>query len=219
LDNLNRTIELERQKYDLAILKDRTAKAFGQGQVNIRYTSSTGESFYITNDQQLQKAIKDAEKSGAKNIEVKAFRDTTGGAASAPAAARPATTAAPASNAPAQARPAAAPAAAPAKSAGAPGALNTYKLPADRNSSNDRVTVEHQQGPDHFIFFTKPSKYDTDVEVVLNGTALQFLTTHTFTEGNAQKVCKGTQGVSLPFAPSPDQVQVVGQQIKISFPH
>jgi len=215
LDNITRTVEFERQKYDLASVKDKTGKAFGQGQVNIRYTSATGESYYITSDQQLHKAIKDAEKSGAKFIELKVFRDSVGGSAPAQAASRPAQ----APSQPSHAAPqSSAPAARSAPAAQAAGVLTSYKLYADHGSSNDRVIVDPQQTSDSFIFSVKPSKYDTDVDVQLNGQALTFLTTHTVQEGNSVKTIKGTQGISLPFAPSADQVQVIGQQIKIFFP-
>jgi len=215
LDNTVRTVEFERQKYDLSVIKDRTAKAFGVGSLNVRYTSATGESYYLTNDQQLQKAIKDAEKSAAKFLELKVFREGGGAPAAAASTARPATSAAapPASSA-AAARPAGG-AAAPAASSNA---LAHFKLSADPRSTAERADLEHKSESDHFSFGLKPSKYDTDVEVQLNGQALSFVLSYSYREGDLIKNRQATLGVSLPYAPTASQVKVEGQAIKIYHP-
>jgi len=220
-DNIVRTIELERQKYDLAILRDKAAKAFNQPQVTIRYTASTGESYFLSSDAQLHKALKDAEK--AKFVEVKVYKDTSAGGASAgvsaaPAPARAAAAPAPASSAPAAAAAAPRPAATPAPAAGnTPGVLLSFRLNAQPGGP-DRVAVDAQQSSDHFMFELKPSKHDTDVEVKIDGTSLLYLTTHTVQEGGTVKTIKGTQGISLPFSPAPDTITIIGQKIKITFP-
>jgi len=205
------------QKYDYAIVRERTSKAFTLPSVNIRFQSPTGEAFYITNDEQLHKALKAAEKGGAKFIEVKVFKDAGGAPAAASSAPRQTTAPASTAAAPAASRPAAAPASSHPVAAGA-GTLASYKLTGDAKSASDRVIVEPQQASDHFLFNVKPSKYDTDVVVELKGTALNFLTTHTVPEGASYKTIKGTQGISLPFAPNASQLQVSGHQIKIFFP-
>jgi len=225
LDNITRVVEIERQKYDLVTLREKASKAFNIPGVNLRYTAPSGESYFITNDQQLQKAIKEAEKSGARFVQVQAYRDSgapSGYSAAAPSAAsQPRAVAASAptqASAPlAAARPATTSAVSPRAPAPA-GILTSYKLLADTSSSADRVAVDAQQSADHFLFSLKPSKFDTDVDVKLDGTSLLFLTTHSVTEGNTIKTIKGTQGISLPFAPTSDSIQVMGQQIKVSFP-
>jgi len=201
------------------LVRDRTAKAFGVPSLNVRYTASTGESYYITNDQQLQKAIKDAEKSGAKYLELKVFREAGGGApTAAAAAARPATSTAPAA------------AAAPARAAGAPptatapaatpssNALAHFKLAADPKSAAERADLEHKSESDHFQFSLKPSKYDTDVEVQLNGQNLSFVLSYSYREGDVIKNRQATLGVSLPYAPAANQIKVQGQTIRIYHP-
>jgi len=217
LDNTVRTVEFERQKYDLSVIKDRTAKAFGVGSLNVRYTSATGESYYLTNDQQLQKAIKDAEKSGAKYLELKVFREGGGAApvAAASTAARPATSAA---APPASSAAAARPAGAPATPAASSNALAHFKVAADPRSTAERADLEHKSESDHFSFGLKPSKYDTDVEVQLNGQALSFVLSYSYREGDLIKNRQATLGVSLPYAPTPSQVKVQGQTIKIYHP-
>jgi len=219
LDNTVRTVEFERQKYDLSVIKDRTAKAFGVGSLNVRYTSATGESYYLTNDQQLQKAIKDAEKSGAKYLELKVFREGGGAApvASASTAARPATSASSAA-APASLAAAARPAGAPATPAASSNALAHFKVAADPRSTAERADLEHKSESDHFSFGLKPSKYDTDVEVQLNGQALSFVLSYSYREGDLIKNRQATLGVSLPYAPTSSQVKVQGQTIKIYHP-
>jgi len=213
-DNVNRTVEIERQKYDFNSVRERTAKAFNFPNVNIRYTSSTSESFYITNDAQLQKAIKDAEKSGAKNLEVKVFRD--GGASSAQSTSaeskspRNAPSSTPASNV--SAKPGA-----PTPAPASPGSLVVFKLAGVPSSSSDRVIVDPQTFDDHFLFSVKPGKYDTEIEVTLVGNTLAFLTTHSIQDGGTTKIMKGTQGITLPVNPTPQQVKVIGQQIKVFY--
>jgi len=215
LDNVTRTVEFERQKYDLLAIRERTAKAFSVPNVNIRYTSSTNESYYITNDAQLQKAIKDGEKSGVKNLEVKVFKDGSGApSTSAPASSSvrsipqsaPSTTAAKTITV-----------ATPVVTSSSSGALVFFRLPGNPSLSNDRVIVDPQTFQDHFLFSVKPGKYDTDVEVTLTGNTLSFLTTHSIPEGGGTKVMKGTQGITLPTSPTPQQVQVIGQQIKVFY--
>jgi len=217
LDNTVRTVEFERQKYDVALVRDRTAKAFGAPSLNVRYTSSTGESYYITNDQQLQKAIKDAEKSGAKYLELKVFREGGGAApAAAPASAsRPAASAAPSAAAATPARAAGAPAPAAAPSSNA---LAHFRLPADSRSTAERADLEHKSESDHFQFSLKPSKYDTDVEVQLNGQNLSFVLSYSYREGDVIKNRQATLGVSLPYAPASSQIKVQGQTIRIYHP-
>jgi hypothetical protein len=214
-----RTVEFERQKYELAVIKDRTAKAFGVPSINAQYKSSTGESYYLTNDQQLQKALKDAEKAGSKYLELKVFREGGGGApaAAASSAARPATSAAapPASSAAAARPAAAAAAAAPAPSSNA---LTHFKVAADPKSSAERADLQHKAEEDHFSFSLKPSKYDTDVEVQLVGQALSFVLSYSYREGDLIKNRQATLGVSLPYAPAANQVVVSGQSIKIYHP-
>jgi len=99
----------------------------------------------------------------------------------------------------------------------APGILTTFRLNA-QHGAPDRVAVDAQQFADHFLFDLKPSQYDTDVEVKLEGTSLLYLTTHSVQEGNATKTIKGTQGISLPFSPAPDTITLIGKQVKIAFP-
>jgi len=217
LDNTTRTVEIERQKYDFSSVRDRTAKAFGISNVNIRYTSSTNESFYITNDAQLQKAIKDAEKSGAKNLEVKVFKDASG----APSSSAPTSTASSVasrsipSSTPTPATTSAAKPVAPTPTVS--GSLLVFRLPGIPSSASDRVVVDPQTFQDHFLFSVKPGKFDTDIEVTLTGNTLSFLTTHSIQEAGGTKIMKGTQGITLPLSPTPQQVQVVGQQIKVFY--
>jgi len=217
LDNTVRTVEFERQKYDIGLVRDKTAKAFGVPSLNVRYTASTGESYYITNDQQLQKAIKDAEKSQAKYLELKVFREGGGGApaASTTAAAKPAAAAAPASTASAAtpARSSGTPAAAPSSNA-----LANFKLHADPRSTAERADLEHKTESDHFQFSLKPSKYDTDVEVQLNGQNLSFVLSYSYREGDVIKNRQATLGVSLPYPPAASQIKVQGQTIQIYHP-
>jgi len=218
LDNTVRTVEFERQKYDLSVIKDRTAKAFGVGSINAQYKSSTGEAYYLTNDQQLQKALKDAEKAGSKYLELKVFREGGGGApAAAASSARPATSAAaaPASSA-AAARPAGG--AAPAAAAPSSNALAHFKVAADPKSTAERADLQHKAESDHFSFSLKPSKYDTEVEVQLVGQALSFILSYSYREGDLIKNRQATLGVSLPYAPAASQVVVSGQSIKIFHP-
>jgi len=231
-ENLVRTIELERQKYDLNILKDKASKAFNQSQVTIRYTASTGESYFLSNDAQLQKALKDAEK--AKFIEVKVYKDTSSGNASVGVSAQPAQqqqqqqqqrsapAPAPSSSTPAPATSSSS-ASAPRAAAAAPaqqnpsGVLLTFRI-QPLAGGPDRVAVDAQQNADHFLFELKASKHETDVEVKLDGTSLLYLTSHTVQEGATTKTIKGTQGISLPFNPSPDTISISGNKIKIMFP-
>jgi len=213
---------MERQKYDLPILKEKAQKAFNLPQVTIRYTASTGEAYFLNTEAQLHKALKDAEKS--RYAEVKVFRDSGAGSipSSAPAAAPashytppPSTASAPA--AAAAARPAAAAAAAAAAAPKPAGILLSYHLPA-QSGGPDRVAVDAQQNNDHFLFDLKPSRYDTEVDVKLDGTSLLYLTTHSVQEGNTTKTIKGTQGISLPFTPAADAIVIQGQHLKIFFP-
>jgi len=219
LDNTVRTVEFERQKYDLATIKERTAKAFGVAGLNVQFVSTSGGgSYYLTNDQQLQKALKDAEKAGSKYLELKVFREGGGGApAAASSAARPATSAAaPAASSAAAARPAGgAAAAAPPPSSNA---LAHFKVAADPRSTAERADLEHKSESDHFSFGLKPSKYDTDVEVQLNGQALSFVLSYSYREGDVIKNRQATLGVSLPYAPAANQVKVQGQTIRIYHP-
>jgi len=217
-----RTIELERQKYDLQILKEKAQKAFNLPQVTIRYTSSSGEAYFINTEAQLQKALKDAVK--ARYVEVKVFRDTGAQSNPAPAAvsASPAHAAPPAAShsAPAPAHASvspSAPSAASASSAPKPGVLLSFHLPA-QSGGPDRVAVDAQQNNDHFLFELKPSRYDTEVDVKLDGAQLLYLTSHSVHEDNAVKTIKGTQGISLPFTPAPNTISIHGQKIKIMFP-
>jgi len=206
-NNVIRLVELERQKYDLALLKDKLAKAYGLPSVNIRYSN-----YFLTNDQQFHKAIKESEKANAKHVEVTVLRDSAGGAAAATASRAVATPAKPAASAsPAQS-------ATPASSGAAPaaGILLSYRLPGNPGGA-ERVNVDAKQSSDHFLFSLLPSKYDTDVDVKLDGTSLLFLTTHTVNEGTTIKTIKGTQGISLPFPPTTEQVVIIGQQVKILF--
>jgi len=209
LDNTTRTVEFERQKYDLLALRERTAKAFNVQNVNIRYTSSTNESFYITNDVQLQKAIKDVEKAGLKNLEVKVFKDTSG----APSTSAPAAVTSSIRNIPNVASTPAKPVVVSTPTLSTSGTLTSFRLAAIPNGP-DRVAVEPVTLPDHFVFSVKPSKYDADIEVTLNGTTLNFLTTQTIASG---QVMKGTQTITLPSVPTPQQIQVSGQTIKIFY--
>jgi len=219
-ENVVRTIELERQKYDLAILREKAAKTFNQSQVTIRYTAATGESYFLSNDAQLQKALKDAEKT--RFVEVKVYKDMGGSSApvsAAPAASKPA--AQPAAQ-PAQAsapvsRPTSTPTPSAPVAAPSPGVLLSFRLQAMAGGP-DRVAVDAQQNADHFLFELKPSKHETDVEVKLDGTSLLYLTTHTVQEGPTIKTIKGTQGISLPFSPAPDTISFIGQKIRIAFP-
>jgi len=218
LDNTVRTVEFERLKYDLSLIKDRTAKALSVGSVNVRYTSSTGESYYLTNDQQLQKALKDAEKSGAKYLELKVFKEGGGSApaAAASSAAKPAASSTPAASAGSAAAPARPAAAAPAPALS--NALAQFRLAADPKSTAERADLEHKSENDHFSFGLKPSKYDTDVEVQLNGQALSFVLSYSYREGDVIKNRQATLGVSLPYAPAASQVKVQGQTIRIYHP-
>jgi len=203
-----RTIEFERQKYDLAIIKDRTAKAFGVASINIQS---------ISTDQHLQTAIKAADKAGSKFLELQV---SVAGGGSAPAtatsAARPATSAVPASSSSAAAsRAPATQAAAPAASSNA---LAHFKVAADTKSTAERADLQHKNESDHFSFSLKPSKYDTDVEVQLVGQALSFVLSYSYREGDLIKNRQATLGVSLPYAPASNQVVVDGQTIKIFHP-
>jgi len=215
LDNVTRTVEFERQKYDLLALRERTAKAFNVPNVNIRYTSSTNESFYITNDAQLQKAIKDVEKSGVKNLEVKVFKDTSG-SASAPASSsvRSIPQTAPSTVTPAKtvSIPAPTPVIAPATTSSS---LLSFRLEGNPSSSDERVVVKPETFQDYFLISVQPGKYDTDIEVTLTGSTLCFLTVHSLLEGTLTKIMRGTQTLDLNTPPK--KVEIIGQQLKVFY--
>jgi len=82
----------------------------------------------------------------------------------------------------------------------------------------DRTAIDAQQNDDHFLFELKPSRYETEVDVKLDGSSLNYLTTHTVQDDASTKTIKGTQGISLPFVPAPNTISVQGQKIKIMYP-
>jgi len=172
-------------------------------------------------EKRLQKALKDAEKAGSKYLELKVFREGGGGApaAASSSAARPATSAAaPAASSAAAARPAGGAPPAAATPAPSSNALAHFKVAADPRSTAERADLEHKSESDHFSFGLKPSKYDTDVEVQLNGQALSFVLSYSYREGDVIKNRQATLGVSLPYAPAASQVKVQGQTIRIYHP-
>lgn len=186
-----------------------------------RYSGASGD-WYIENDDSLKAALADAERSKKPYIRVVLTQGKTAGAGAPPAAAAPVHVAersappasAPAHHAPA---PAAAPAPAPAASKPShPGAIAHFTLPG--SGSAEKIKIEPQQTAEYFLFTPVPSKYQTDVTVVLEGTKLVYHNQYTFQDGAQLKTMNLTQTFNLPFAPSPDQVSVSGNQVKLLIP-
>ncbi len=67
----------------------------------------------------------------------------------------------------------------------------------------------------YFVFTPVPSRYQTDVTVVLEGTKLIYNNTYTFQDGAQLKTMNLTQTFNLPYQPRPDQVVVQGQNVKL----
>lgn len=166
----------------------------------------------------------DSERSKKPYLRVVLTQGKTAGAGAAPvAAAAAAPQQVAARSAPAQSytapqaasAPAAAAAAAPAKQTHA-GAIAQFTLPG--SGSAEKIKIEPQQTAEYFLFTPVPSKYQTDVTVVLEGTKLVYHNTYTFQDGAQLKTMNLTQTFNLPFAPSSDQVSVNGNQVKLLIP-
>lgn len=188
-----------------------------------RYSGASGD-WYIENDDSLKAALADSERSKKAYLRVVLTQGKTAGAGAAPAAAAAApahverSAPAPAYHAPAQhsaPAPAAAPAPAPSQPSH-PGSIAHFTLPG--SGSADRIKIEAQQTAEYFLFTPVPSKYQTDVTVVLEATKLVYHNQYTFQDGAQLKTMNLTQTFNLPFAPSPDQVSVSGNQVKLLIP-
>eukprot|EP01102_Stenamoeba_stenopodia_P013410 TRINITY_DN4348_c0_g1_i4.p1 TRINITY_DN4348_c0_g1~~TRINITY_DN4348_c0_g1_i4.p1 ORF type:complete len:248 (-),score=70.35 TRINITY_DN4348_c0_g1_i4:151-894(-) len=224
LDNVVKTVELERGNFTFEKIREQIAGKHGIPQFSLQFTGPTG-SYVVSNDQQLQRAVKEAEKSQAKNLDFRVLKGYSAPSYT-PAAAQPQAAAHPQT----AARPAAAPAAthttspaspvqqrsaAPVGEPAPPGQIVAFSLAADQHSSAEKISVNPSQQADCFVFSAVPSKFPTDVVVVLEpGKKLTFQTTHSFEVKNPNgdvvvQTVRGAYGFELPFAPRQDQIQVV----------
>jgi len=193
------------------------ARGTGQSAFGLRYSGASGD-FAVDSDNALTTALRDAE--ATRKPYLRLVVTAPGGAGpAAPAysdpqpAYQPPPQQQPAYQ-PQQSQPAAAPAAAaPAAAAPPANAVAHFVLPGTGNA--DKVKITPEQTESFFLFTPVPSKYQTDVTVVLDGTKLQYNNTYTFQDGPQLKTMNLTQTFNLPYAPRPDQVQVNGNQVKL----
>jgi chemotaxis protein histidine kinase CheA len=106
--------------------------------------------------------------------------------------------------------------------------VTTFTVPADPHTEETKVTVKPEQRPDCILFKCVPSKFETEVKVVISGKRLAFHTTHSFDDKDESgeavvRTIKSTQTFTLPWAVSLDLISFVpvqneGQHVKVMKP-
>jgi hypothetical protein len=92
--------------------------------------------------------------------------------------------------------------------------IASFVVQGDRNSSADRLSMKANQESDHFAFVPTPAKYPSDVSIILDNSKL---TCESVTNHPDGRSIKFTQAFNLPFTPTPSNIQVSGQILKIFF--
>jgi len=88
--------------------------------------------------------------------------------------------------------------------------VSTFRVYAAQ-TAKERVAFEIDQKSDFFAFNPVPSKYDTDITVVVIGSKLEFRTTFSYPEKGIITTINGKQTVNLPFIPRIDQFEIFTQ--------
>lgn len=208
VDGVTKTVESSRPA-NFAQVRQAVSRVSGKGNFSLVYSSGAGQ-INVADDASLTAALKDAETRKLQNVRL-VVQDGAGGGYSAPAP--QATYAPPPQAAPAPAPAAPAPAPAPAARSAPAGTIAQFTLPGSGSAEKIKITPEQTEG--YFLFTPVPSRYQTDVTVVLEGTRLIYNNQYTFQDGAQLKTMNLTQTFNLPYAPRPDQVQVSGNQVKL----
>jgi len=238
-NGVTKGFELDRSTYNFAQFSDKIRRLHGNSN-NLRYQGSNGDIF-IDNDQQLRNAVKDAERSRSSNFKV--FVGSGGGSSSSSGSSASDSTQ---SRSGSHQEKAVAPRESPrhhdhqhdahqhdahhhdghhdhhhddhhSQSSGGANVVTNYRVSANQSTGSDKIKIEHSQGSDHFLFTPVASKYDTDVEVVLETGKLVFNSVYSLQEGGVVKTMTLTQTFNLGFTPERSNIEVSGKNIKLYF--
>jgi len=213
-------IELSRSGYSFNELRDEVRVKHEVREFQLKYSSPSAGEVTIQDDASLKKAVKDAEVRGNHNLEVRIVsneRPKTGGSAPAysPSQHSQPRPAAPASSSPniaPQQKPA--PPSASAQLQTSANTIASFSVPADRNSTQEKLTVKANQEDDHFAFVPTPAKFPAEVAATLDGTKLTFESITNTPDGRSFKF---TQAFNLPFTPNSSKTHVAGYILKLYF--
>jgi len=216
VDGVTKTTEGSRPA-NFGAVRQAVARGSGKGSFGLRYTSGQGD-YAVDSDASLATALKDAESRRLPYLRVVVTAQGSAGpsAPEQPAYAPPPQAPSPRQQSQQQAPPAqyqAPPPAAQAARSAPAGTVAQFTLPGSGQAEKIKVTPE--QTENYFLFTPVPSRYQTDVTVVLEGTRLIYNNQYTFQDGAQLKTMNLTQTFNLPYAPRTDQVVVNGSQIKL----
>jgi len=97
--------------------------------------------------------------------------------------------------------------------------VTTFIVPPQLSTDEAKITIKPEQLPDCIMFKCVPSKYSTEIKLVISGKKLAFHCTHSFDDtdetGEAVvRTIKATQTFTLPWSVAIEQITLVPSEIE-----
>jgi len=234
-----KAVEMERDRYTLDTLKDLIRRKHKVHSFNLSYNAPNGTFLYIKGEPQFKIAVDEMQKSKSRYLDVKVISDSPTGNTSTPTSNpsyntsgsyyspttsssnkpqtsySPTTTTSPyKSYAP---QPATSPTPTPKPPQGNEVQVASFQVPANYSTTAPKVKVQASQDYEHFLFSCVPSKYDTQVLVVIDDSKLVYKCVHEEDHVTVHL----TQTFQLPFQIDTNKLEIMptadhGEDIRIN---